>query len=117
MTEYSSYNTQYNLGLYKHPDSVFLHAVPDNDNSLQYVEKEDRYLPEHVVAAEDLTETVKVRVVLVRGNRIASCGLNQPFSWSCTFMQAWWMIFGLCCWCCMSPRKLPWYGSPLQDCR
>lgn len=51
---------QPNAGDYRHFNSIFLGAIPDHDRCLDYVEEDDMQLPEHMVAAENLTETVKV---------------------------------------------------------
>ena len=45
------------------PKQSFLQSLPRDDSCYQYIEEEDMGLPEHIVAAENLTETVKVGVV------------------------------------------------------
>ena len=44
----------------------FVTSLPRDDATFQYIEEEDLGLPEHIVAAENLTETVKVCFILRR---------------------------------------------------
>ncbi|CAD7704984.1 unnamed protein product [Ostreobium quekettii] len=52
-------------------NSTFLRAVDENDSLLHFVEIEDRYLPEHVLAQEDLTETLKIMVNFLQVTSVA----------------------------------------------